>query len=179
LEEVECGVCGQKFSRSRGELKRSLRLGRPLFCSRSCAGRANLKNIPNETRVWGHLKQGSAADRYSPFRTSYRIARNRAHRVEREFTITLDDLVLQWERQRGKCPYTGWEMVLPKSSTAYNLMEKSSRNASIDRIDSSKGYVPGNIQFVALMANMAKNDFSHEEMEEFCWAIAQHLMGER
>jgi hypothetical protein len=41
----------------------------------------------------------------------------------------------------------------------------------LDRIDSSKGYIFGNVQFVSLMANYAKRDFLEEELLRFCEAV--------
>ena len=149
--ELVCAVCGAGFPRASGEVKRNERLNRPIYCSRNCAGAANLKNIPVSRMGWSHLEPGNRADTYSPFRTCFRIARNRARLYGKAFTITLDDLIAQ-----------------------YNLMGKSPRNASLDRIDSAEGYTPKNVQFVCYMANVAKNDFSHEEMLEFCRVISEH-----
>lgn len=39
--------------------------------------------------------------------------------------------------------------------------------ASLDRIDSSRGYVKGNVEFVCLAVNFAKSTFSKEQMLEF------------
>jgi hypothetical protein len=86
----------------------------------------------------------------------------------------LDDLRAQWQKQDGVCPYTGWRMILPSSSHTYNDLPIGPRNASLDRIDSARGYTPGNIQFVSYMANVAKNDFTHEQMLDFCRAVAEH-----
>jgi hypothetical protein len=44
--------------------------------------------------------------------------------------------------------------------------------ASLDRIDSSKGYIKGNIQFISITCNYAKSDMSHEEMLTFCETIS-------
>ena len=171
--ELVCAVCGTGFQRASGEVNRNERLNRPIYCSRNCAGAANLKNIPVSKMGWSHLELGNRADTYSPFRTCFRIARNRARLYGKAFTITLDDLIARWRKQDGVCPYTGWKMVLPTSSAQYNLMGKSPRNASLDRIDSAEGYTPKNVQFVCYMANVAKNDFSHEEMLEFCRVISE------
>jgi hypothetical protein len=37
----------------------------------------------------------------------------------------------------------------------------------VDRIDSSKGYVKGNIQFTSIVCNHAKNGMSDIEMKEW------------
>ncbi len=78
------------------------------------------------------------------------------------------------EAQQGICSYTGWKMVLSETSSQYNR-EANARNpkrASLDRIDSTKGYIKDNVQFVCHMANVARNEYSHEQMIEFCRAIA-------
>jgi len=40
----------------------------------------------------------------------------------------------------------------------------SLKTVSVDRIDSSKGYVPGNVQLVCKWVNLAKQDYSNEDM---------------
>jgi hypothetical protein len=74
-----------------------------------------------------------------------------------------------WDTQDSICPYTGWKLILPRGN---GRSRKTMAKASLDRIDSSKGYVIGNVQFVALAANLAKSTFTHNDMVEFCKAIA-------
>ena len=171
--DLTCEICGSSFQRERGEVMRSLRLGRPSFCSRSCAGQANLKNIPPEKANRSPPK-GRKADQYSPFRTCHRIAWRRARYIGQDFDLTLDDLKEIGTAQNGICPYTGWKLVLPSITLEYNRMAKirDTHRASLDRINSSLGYVKGNVQFVCYMANMAKADYTHDQMLEFCRAIA-------
>ena len=45
--------------------------------------------------------------------------------------------------------------------------------ASLDRIDSEKGYVKENVRFVAVIANFSKNKFSDEDVIDFCEAVTQ------
>jgi hypothetical protein len=39
--------------------------------------------------------------------------------------------------------------------------------ASIDRIDSNQGYVPGNVQFICRFINMGKQDLTDSQVREF------------
>lgn len=81
--------------------------------------------------------------------------------------ITVDYLKHLWAAQNGKCPYTGWNLIMPSWKKP-----KTPHTASLDRLDSSKGYLQGNVQFVSVMANLAKSDFTEDEMIKFCQAIA-------
>jgi hypothetical protein len=71
-----------------------------------------------------------------------------------EFTITMDDLV--WP---SHCPVLGIELDWFSPRVAEN-------SPSFDRIDSSKGYVPGNVRIMSWRANRIKNDGTAEEHEK-------------
>lgn len=69
------------------------------------------------------------------------------------------------------CPFTGWSLILPPTSEGWpNGAEP--RNASVDRIDNARGYVQDNVRFVALMANLARQDFTDADVRTFCRAVA-------
>ena len=178
LISAQCCICSQPFTRSKSEWDRNTRLSRPSYCSRACAGKANLRNLPEHyLRNNPNLRRnGSESDEFSPFRNIYRIARKRAVEYGHEFSLELQDLKNLYESQSGICPYTGWLLVLPPSTSVYGAngnWQLTPDCASLDRIDSSLGYRLENVQFVSYMANIAKNKFSHEQMMEFCEAIAQ------
>lgn len=153
----QCSICFQPFERSQGEWNRNARLGRPSYCSRACAGKANLRNLPEFYRHnFPDLKRsGSESDEFSPFRNIYRIARKRAVEYNHQFTLELQDLKDLYEAQNGRCPYTGWSLVLPPSTSVYGVSGRWQLTpdcASLDRIDSSHGYTLGNVQFVSYSA---------------------------
>lgn len=50
--------------------------------------------------------------------------------------------------------------------------------ASLDRIDSSKGYEIGNIQFISTAINYMKNTMSHEDTLKLCKIIAEKYSGD-
>ena len=75
-----------------------------------------------------------------------------------------------WDSQQGICPLTGWKLELPTQSKQYRLHIKT---ASLDRIDNSKGYILGNVRFVSVMFNFARNNFSDEDVIEFAQAVTR------
>ena len=48
--------------------------------------------------------------------------------------------------------------------------------ASLDRIDSSKGYIIGNVQFISTSINYMKNTMSHNDTLLLCNLIAKHVV---
>ena len=103
-------------------------------------------------------------DEFSPFRTFLMLCKHNVRKKKFEFNLDLEYLKNLWESQKGKCPYSNIEMLL--SNTAYGKQFKPI-SASLDRIDSNKGYVKGNVEFVCLAMNYAKNKFSREEFSNF------------
>lgn len=76
--------------------------------------------------------------------------------------LDMEYLWYLWNSQNGKCALTGTQMT-------YKFYEgRVNANLSIDRIDSSKGYIKENIQFVTMVANQMKNDLTIEELVELC-----------
>jgi hypothetical protein len=161
-----CVGCGIEFEREKGEWNRSNRLGKQSYCSSACVGRNNVDHLRayNSKNV-AHLIPGNRRDEYSPFREYLRRCRNRT----KEITITLQDLKDQWEKQEGICPITGWK--LDHASLGGKMLPNQ---PSVDRIDSSRGYVIGNIQYLALIAQFAKHAFPEEDVIEFCRAVVTH-----
>ena len=174
LVEVTCEVCGDTFLRRAAEVRRNEKKGRRIYCGLSCAGKANNKHLAayveeNTKRIL--LVNRKATDEYSPFRYHLKNARSHAKQKNRLVTVTLQDLKEQWEKQNGVCPYTGWKL---DPRTKVNDSGRHMRRASLDRIDSNRGYEPGNIQFVAWIANVAKCDFQDCELFEFCKAVTEY-----
>lgn len=86
-----------------------------------------------------------------------------------------DDLLGQFIKQEGRCALTGLEMNwLAKGMRGRGLRSKNA--PSVDRIDSSKDYLPGNIQMVLSVVNLMKNDLPHDAFIEMCRQVATHNM---
>jgi hypothetical protein len=76
---------------------------------------------------------------------------------------------LLWENQNGKCAYTGELLNFGRS--------KVNGTASLDRIDSSLGYVEGNVQFVHKDVNIMKWDLSEKRFLDICEKITKNRRG--
>ena len=84
----------------------------------------------------------------------------------REHLISLDDTLALWVKQDGKCALTGQPMKTTKG-LASNL-----GIASLDRIDSRRGYDRSNIQWVCWGVNLMKQDIDQAEFQKWCRRVA-------
>lgn len=85
-----------------------------------------------------------------------------------EMTITIEyiwDLFLQ---QNRKCALSGVDLLLWKYAKDTNA------NASLDRIDNTKGYIINNIQWIHKTINKMKTDLKQQEFLDFCIIIGKH-----
>lgn len=86
------------------------------------------------------------------------------------FSIKIEDLQKQWDQQRGLCAYSGVPL-------HFGPTRKVPGTASLDRIDSAKGYEVGNIQWVHKDVNLAKQSLDEETFLSMVAAIADYRLG--
>lgn len=157
MTEVICHTCGKLHDKPLAEYKRNIKLDRKMFCSRTCAviygNKFSKRKKDNIIKEKGSWKKDNEEN--SPFRSILRSIRQRY----KEFDITLEDLKEQWFLQNGYCVYSNIKLKL----ASYKIKVNSIERASLDRIDSSKGYIKGNIQFVSTSINYMKGQMSHED----------------
>lgn len=169
---VKCFVCQSDFKKQNKEINRCKKRGIiNHFCNNSCVAKYRNKKMTidfwrNQYKNNKNFKglEGNRQDLFSPFKTF--INSGRASIKAKGCSLTLEYLKQQWEKQKGICPYTNIEMILPKNTLEYTKI-KSLKKASLDRIDSSKGYVEGNVEFVCSSINLGKNNFTKEDMVLF------------
>lgn len=174
--ECICYQCEKKFSRRKACHNQSLRLGRKEFCSRSCSVIYGNKS-PKRCRsgILKNLKKGSEKDEYSEFRWFMRVIKQRSKENGTEYDVDLAYLKHIWIEQKGVCPLTGWSMILPKSKSKNIWPEENPMyRASVDRIDSSLGYIKDNIRFIAVIANYAKSIWTDKELLHFCESVVYY-----
>jgi hypothetical protein len=74
---------------------------------------------------------------------------------DEEYTLTLQDLVDLWERQKGRCALSNIVMTHHKDGQG-----PIDHNVSIDRKDVNVGYTPENTQLVCYRANIMRHSLS-------------------
>ena len=161
--------CKKHFKRDRKHYK---------YCSQSCAQSAT--NVARNRAGKNPLR-----NKFTPFTYLFNAMKCRARNGQAKVFVTKEDLKRQWEKQRGICPYTGWNLILPFSGLGFRnpanplvKVKTNPKNASVDRKDSSKPYTPSNIEFVAVMANYCKRDFTRDQVVEFCRAVSENAVSE-
>lgn len=79
--------------------------------------------------------------------------------------LTIKEAGDLFESQNGKCALSGDTLEITNPKT---------RTASLDRIDSSKGYYIGNVQWVHKNVNLAKNTLHNNEFIQMCKKVANN-----
>ena len=97
---------------------------------------------------WTSIKRGAAG--------------NKGRRTIMPFEITIE---YAWEiclKQNKKCILTGLDLVFAFRNQRYGRDKSNIHTASLDRIDSSKGYIENNVQWVHKDINMMKRTYDQE-----------------
>lgn len=89
-------------------------------------------------------------------------AKSRAKYSKLDFNLTEDYIKYLWDTQKGLCAISGIPMT---SNYGTGVIEI---NACIDRNDSSRGYVIGNVQLTCWAINRMKGPMNLEQLLYFC-----------
>lgn len=175
VQPLKCFECQSDFQIPLKEYTRQIKRGRNpehFFCSLSCTGKYSNKVSPKKGNPENLIK--AEYDEFSPFRYHLKQATlKRNNRKLHPCDIDLPYLKQLWEEQNGICALSGLPMI-PRI-----LQDRSQpSSASLDRIDSSKGYIKGNVQFVCCSINLAKKDYSQSQILEFIEQIKQSKMAD-
>ena len=100
-------------------------------------------------------------------RTAENFIRHLLSYKKRSETLTIEEVMVIYTNQNGKCALSGVEMAFTQSGG------KCPTNISIDRIDSSLGYSKDNVQLVCSLVNTMKMQYSKEELIKWCKAIVE------
>ena len=122
----------------------------------------------NKTRIYCTKEKNSQWKGYNeiPFNWFSRyFLRKRHGRKVQLGDITIQDVYALWVSQDKKCALSGVPIGF------YD--DDASHTCSIDRIDSTKGYILANIQLVHKHVNIMKNKFDQTYFIEFCRLITE------
>lgn len=89
-----------------------------------------------------------------------------------EFNITIKQVWELFLKQNKKCALSGIDISFNKFSSNKNKI-----TASLDRIDSLKGYTKDNIQWLHKDINRFKNNYSQYKFIEMCKLVVKNLKG--
>jgi hypothetical protein len=181
---IRCFQCEKPFNKKTSEYNRTERLGKHHFCSRSCS--ATYKNKTQPVLMMGNLVP-HVIDSFAPFRYFIRMVKQRSKnstikennstggREKRDVrnNISVEYLLELYESCKGICEISGVQMVLPESTKGWSG-GRNPYNASLDRIVPDKGYTKGNVRFISLIANYAKNEFEDSILLGFCKSVVDH-----
>jgi len=107
-------------------------------------------------------KYRSKTPRYSMYQTLNQ-AKKRA-----EVTITIQDLMDIFEKQKGLC-------ALSKIKMTWHQGKILPTSISIDRIDNSKGYIENNVRLVCVVINAFKSTQTDAELYEFAKSLVENM----
>ena len=165
-----CELCGKEKSEPLAWYKKR----KKHFCSRSCANKSRINpdkldrktyekqywNKPENKERRKMASRIAVLKRYIVLGESYKKAmlkraQHRAASKRFDFNITIDDIHIP-----EYCPVLGMKLEYSLGSGGKDC------SPSIDRIDSSKGYIKGNIQIISSKANRIKTDATLDDIEK-------------
>ena len=165
LFKVKCSCGKEQFIRAY-----FLESGRQ-SCCKSCSQRNAVYANPGRGNFLGKEHEGIGNFTKTAYSYFKRNAKRRNISWSDELTIEyLYDLLL---KQNKKCALTGVHIDLTESRKSSNVNFEL-MTASIDRIDSKKGYEPNNIQWVHKDINRMKWAFPQNQFIEMCQLVVNH-----
>jgi hypothetical protein len=147
---VHCVICGKEFTPIRPS---------HIFCSKKC--REKRWRSKESAYLRGYMEK-------NPIKALVRAAKNRARKKGIPCTIKAEDLYLP-----EYCPVLGIKL---KSNWGTGPGGKAD-SYSLDRIDPTKGYIPGNVQIMSHRANSMKSSATNEELINFAnWVLKEIVL---
>ena len=114
-------------------------------------------------RTYSNSETRFLRSRLNIARSSAKIRQSKGR--ECEYSLSEQDIVSMREYQNNQCVYSG---------VVLQWCQNTQNQASIDRIDSTKGYHIDNIQLVAWQVNEMKSDMTHDEFLRIIRTIAEY-----
>jgi len=155
-----CIQCGSEFL-----LRKNAK-----YCNNKCKSDYNNKKkkdslSDNDRLIANQLakKQRKESRINRPERHIFYRIRNKCKRYGIDFNLDFDDIIIP-----DKCPLL--EIPFKNHEIGHGI-----DTPSVDRIDSSKGYIKGNVWIISLLANRMKQDASIETLKTFSKNVLNRL----
>jgi len=139
--------CGNEHVAYSHHLSRSL----TARCT-ACAAKSRRSELELKNYMWSNIKRGA-------------LSRGLEFVVEREYAYQL------FLCQNRKCALSGVDIAFAECAFDHKTGKTT---ASLDRIDSSKGYIPDNIQWVHKVINFIKGGLDEPELLKWCSRIVDY-----
>lgn len=141
-------------------------------CKCSCG---TVKNVKGPCLRRGEIKSCGCSRKYNygdipGYFFTYIKHSSKARKIKLE--ITIEELDRLFKSQNGHCALSGIKLTWPQQP--YKANNRIDRTASLDRIDSSSGYVFGNIQWVHKDINKIKRDYNQDLFLEWVKKIYEY-----
>lgn len=100
-----------------------------------------------------------------------RNAKRRAKEASIDFDLDKDFIDILYNQQGGKCAVTGIDFIFEKGETFRRPFAPS-----IDRVDSTIGYIKDNVRLVCTVVNISLNEFGEEVFRKMCEAYLENTL---
>lgn len=97
-----------------------------------------------------------------------------AHKRGIKVEITPEDMWKLFQEQKGLCVLSDVPIQFERPENYEVGDGYQERTASLDRIDSSKGYIEGNVQWVDKKINLMKGNKTDSEFIQICRKVTEH-----
>ena len=139
--------CGKEHIAYSHHLSRSLTARCP-----ECAAKSRRSDLELKKYMWSNIQRSA-------------LGRGLEFAVSREWAYDL------FVKQNGKCALSGADIRFAKCANEHNLGQTT---ASLDRIDSTKGYIQGNVQWVHKTINFMKGGLDSGDFVRWCRKICDY-----
>jgi len=142
------------------------KLKRTYAAVNNCAYRFNLTDRKNANKLRRKYKQiGDLTSTY------WAIVVNNAKITNRKLEITIEYAWDIFKKQKGFCALSGRRIYFAKS---FSEKHRKDQTASLDRINSKKDYVEGNVQWLHKDINLIKQAFNDKYFIQTCKEITEY-----
>jgi hypothetical protein len=107
--------------------------------------------------------------------TIWNYIKQSARKRSIEFNISIEFIWDLFLKQNKKCALSGTDIILAETNSKHM---HGLTTASLDRIDSAKGYVEGNVQWVHKDINRMKTNFGQDRFLELCMRVTNQLINQ-